>query len=76
MRIGFAKYATEAQAEVVKVKLQAHHNGRPGPHIVDLAVKTWDGKYALTLLDEDEGFALEGGTFVESVEPPQELTEE
>ncbi len=72
MRIGFAKYDTLAQAEAVKPKLQAHHDNqsRPGPHIVDLIVKTYDDKYALTLLDGDEGFDLEGGTFVDSVEPP------
>jgi hypothetical protein len=67
----YLKFETVEQAEEYRIKLQAHHDAThtEGLRIVDCIVPTWDGMFALTLLDDD--YPATDGEAVESIEIPQ-----
>ena len=51
----FVKFNTEQEAEEYKVKLQSHHNATASQRttkIEDHCFSTWDGKFALYLMDD------------------------
>ena len=65
----FRTFDTAQAADEYRAILQAHHDDTrvPGtPRIIDLAVPTWDGKFAL-LVDEA---CPEGGELVDDINPP------
>jgi hypothetical protein len=68
----YAKFQTIEQAEAYKIKLQAHHDHdethKSGPRIVDCVLPTYDGQFALTLIDDD--YPATTGEIVDSVNPP------
>jgi hypothetical protein len=71
----FVKFATQEQAEGYRARLQAHHDAThtEGPRIVDCIVPTYDGIYALTLIDDD--YPATDGEIVDSISPPVEEDE-
>jgi len=71
----FVKFATQEQAEGYRARLQAHHDQvQEGPKIIILpALLTYDGYFALTLLDD--AYPATDGEIVNTVEPPAEETE-
>jgi len=71
----YVKYPTREAAEEYRVKLQAHHNSNhtEGPRIVDCIVPTYDGYFALTLIDDD--YPATDGEIVDSISPPVEEDE-
>lgn len=69
----YVKYGSEAEAISKCASLQAYHTGRnlPGPRIIDAVVPTWDGQYALTLLEGDDWQDIGSGVVVESIAQPK-----
>ena len=67
----YVKFDTPEQAEEYRDKLQDHHDAThtDGPRIVDCVLPTYDGMYALTLLDDDYP-DVGSGEIVDSVSPP------
>ena len=69
----FIKFNTEQEAEEYRKKLQAHHDAtmRERPtKIEDHYFSTWDGKFALYLMD-DSYPDVGSGEVVESVDRPK-----